>query len=279
VKVKTDAIKPLVIEAGRARLGYWSDLWLHRELLWFLAWRDLVVRYRQAVIGIAWAVIRPALTVAVFSILFGRLAGLPSGSVPYPLMVLAGLLAWQFFVTAVTSASACLVGNANLITKVYFPRLILPMSTALVALVDLLISLVLYALLAAWYGHPPGWTVLALPVFFVLLVVIALGISVWLAALNARYRDFQHAVPFLLQLGLYVSPVAFSSSIVPGKWRLLYYLNPMAGVIDGFRWSLLQGADLPYWPGVWLAAAVSCVLAFSGMTYFRSTERLLADFI
>lgn len=279
MKIKAHAPKPLVIEAGRARRGYWADIWFHRELLWFLAWRDLVVRYRQAVIGVAWAVIRPALTVAIFSVLFGRLAGLPSGAAPYPLMVLAGFLAWQFFVTAVTSGSACLVGNANLITKVYFPRLILPVGTALVALVDFLISVALYAVLAFWYDHPPGALLLTLPAFFVLLAIAALGSSVWLAALNARYRDFQHAVPFLLQLGLYVSPVAFSSAIVPERWRLLYHLNPMAGVIDGFRWALLQDAPAPYWPGLWLGAAVSCVVLVSGVTYFRRTERLLADFI
>ena len=268
-----------MIQAGHGLRDYWRDLVTYRELFGFLAWRDLAVRYKQTVIGIAWSVIRPLLTMAVFTIVFGSIAQLPSGGAPYPVLVFAAMLPWQFFSTGLVESSASLVANANLITKVYFPRLALPVAALIVALVDLLIALVLLALLMVLFGVTPGWRLLALPGLILIAGLAALGAGVFLAALNVRYRDFRYVVPFIAQLGLYVSPVGFSSDVVPDDWRLLYSLNPMVGVIDGFRWAVLGGEAQIYWPGFLISVAVVGLLLLFGLRYFRATERGFADVI
>ena len=269
----------LVLEAGRVEQNYWKDLWRFRELFYFIAWRDILVRYKQTVIGVAWSVIRPFLTMIVFTLVFGKLAKLPSEGVPYPIMVFAALLPWQFFANSLADASNSLIGNASMLTKVYFPRLVVPASSVIVALVDFFISFVILGLLMAWYGFVPGWRMFSLPLFLALAVGTSFGVSLWLSALNVRYRDFQHVIPFMVQFGLYISPVGFTSSIVPEKWRLLYSLNPMVGVIDGFRWAVLGGDTQIYWPGFLLSAALTAIIFVSGFRYFRKTERVLADVI
>jgi lipopolysaccharide transport system permease protein len=269
----------LVIEAGRTERHYWADLWRYRELFWFLAWRDLLVRYKQTAIGIAWAVLRPLLTMAVFTLVFGRLAGLPSENVPYPVLVFAALLPWQLFASAASEVGGSLVGNANMIAKVYFPRLIIPAGALIVSCVDFLISLVLLAAIMAWYGFVPDWRILALPIFVLVALAAALGAGVWIAALNVRYRDVRFVVPFAVQLGLYVSPVGFSSSVVPEQWRFVYALNPMVGVIDGFRWSILGGAAQVYWPSLLISLVLISIVLVTGIAYFRSTEKTFADMI
>lgn len=269
----------LVIEAGRSERHYWADLWRYRELFYFLAWRDILVRYKQTAIGIAWAVLRPLLTMLVFTAVFSRLARLPSDGVPYPVMVLAALLPWQFVSAALSEAGNSLVGNANMVSKIYFPRLIIPTSTVIVSLVDCAITGLILAVLMLWYGVVPDARILALPLFVLVAFALALGLGLWIAALNVKYRDFRYIIPFAVQLGLYVSPVGFSTAIVPERWRLLYSLNPMVGIIDGFRWSLL-GADarLP-WTSVALSVAIAGLLLVTGVMYFRSTERKFADLI
>jgi len=272
--------RELIIEAGRTERHYWADLWRYRELFYFLAWRDILVRYKQTVIGIAWAVLRPFLTMVVFTVIFGKLARLPSeAGAPYPIMVFAAMLPWQFFSNALAESSNSLIGNANLISKVYFPRLIVPASSVITSFVDFLISALLLALLMLWYGFAPGWQLLALPLFVGVAFVAAMGFGLWLTALNVKYRDFRYVVPFIIQLGLYISPVGFSSSIVPEKWRLLYSLNPMVGVIDGFRWSVLGGEVSVYWPGFALSLGVVATSLIVGVWYFRKTERTFADVI
>jgi lipopolysaccharide transport system permease protein len=268
--------RTLTIEPGRTGAHYWRDVWRHRELLLFLAWRDVLVRYKQTAIGVVWAVLRPLLTVLVLSIVFGRLAGLSSGEVPYPLFVLAGVLPWQFFSTGLVDSSNSLIANTNLLSKVYFPRLVAPLSAVLVAAVDFAISLVILAALMAWYGHAPDWRVLTLPLFAAQAFLACLGPGVWLAALNVKYRDFRYVVPFLVQVGLYVSPVGFASDVVPMRWRLLYALNPMAGVIDGFRWALF-GRTRFDWAAFTLSVASILLFMAIGITHFRRTERIFAD--
>lgn len=269
----------LVIEAGRTERRYWRDLWSYRELFFFLAWRDVLVRYKQAVIGVAWSVIRPLVTMAVFTIVFGRLAKLPSEGVPYPILVFAALLPWQFMSTAVAEGSNSLIQNSNIISKVYFPRIIVPISAVMVSLVDFLISLALLFALMIWYRWWPDWTILALPLILLLATAVSVGLILWLAALNVRYRDFRYVVPFIIQVGLFISPVGFSSAVVPEQWRLLYSLNPAVGVIDGFRWALLGGRGGIYWPSVALSALISAMILVSGLRYFRRTERTFADVI
>ena len=270
----------LIIEPGSADRGYWRDLWRSRELLQLLAWRDVAVRYKQTVIGAAWALIRPLLTMVVFTVVFGRLAKLPSdGAAPYALMVYAGLLPWTFFSTAVTDAANSLIGNANLISKVYFPRLVVPAAAVAVALFDFVISFVVLAALMVWYRFFPGWQLLLLPGFVTLAFVASFGLGVWLAALNVSYRDFRYVIPFVVQLGLYISPVGFSSSIIPAPWRLLYSVNPLVGIIDGFRWCLLGGQSELYLPGLWLSVAVTVLFAWLGVRRFRRTEKTFADLI
>ncbi len=270
----------LIIEPGRAERNYWRDLWRYRELFYFLAWRDILVRYKQTVIGIAWALIRPFLTMVVFTFVFSKIAKLPApGAVPYALMVFAAMLPWQFFATALSESSNSLIGNANLISKIYFPRLIVPAGSVITSLVDFLITLALLAAMMIWYQFVPDWRILTLPLFMVLAFGAAFGAGLWLCALNVEYRDFRYIVPFIVQFGLYVSPVGFSSSIVPDKWRLLYSLNPMVGVIDGFRWALLRGQSALDLRGVLMSCGLVVLLVATGIWYFRRTERTFADVI
>jgi lipopolysaccharide transport system permease protein len=268
----------LVIEAGRAERHYWRDLWRYRELLGFLAWRDIKVRYKQAVLGVAWAVVQPAITTAIFVFLFGNLAKMPSGGVPYPLLVLAGLLPWQLFAAALSGSSGSLVSNASLISKVYFPRLLVPLSSVGVALVDFAVVLVLFTGLSAWYGHWPTWHWLVLPAFILLALAAALGAGLWLTALTVRYRDFRFIVPFLLQIGVFVSPVGYRTDYFP-NWRDLLALNPLTGVIDGFRWCLLGGThQFSAW-GLGTSIFLIALFCVTGVWFFRRTERGFADII
>ena len=269
----------LVIEAGRAERQYWSDLWRYRELFYFLAWRDILVRYKQTAIGVAWAVLRPLLTMIVFTVVFGGLANLPSDGVPYPVLVCAAILPWQLFANALSESSASLVTNAGLVSKVYFPRLIIPASAMVTSLVDFAVSAVLLVALMAWYGIHPGWRIVTLPLFVIMAIAAAFGVGLWFTALNVKYRDFRYVIPFVVTFGLYVSPVGFSSTLVPDEWRLVYSANPMVGVIDGFRWSLLGGGVPLHWPGLALSLAVIAAALASGIRYFRSTERSFADVI
>jgi len=270
----------IVIEPGRHERNYWRDLWRYRELFRVLAWRDLAVRYKQTVIGVGWAVIRPFITMIIFTIIFGRIAKLPSdGTAPYPLMVFAGMLPWTFFSTGLSEASNSLINNANLISKVYFPRLIVPTATVVVAFVDFLITFSMLILLMAWYQYPPGWQFLVLPVFILLAFLASIGPALWITALNVKYRDFRYVIPFIVQFGLYVSPVGFSSNIIPEQWRLLYSFNPMVGVIDGFRWCILGGQSPVYLPGLACSAVVAAFFLWFGIHRFRKTERSFADLI
>jgi len=270
--------REMVIEAGRAERHYWRDLWTYRELFLFLAWRDILVRYKQTAIGIAWSLIRPVITMIVFTVVFGRIAMLPSEGVPYPVLVVAAMLPWYFFSTAVTEGSNSLIQNANVVSKVYFPRLIVPISAVAVSLVDFVISLLLLAVLMAWYQIMPSARVLFLPVFLGLVVILTVGLTLWLAALNVRYRDFRYVVPFLMQVGLFLSPVGFSGVVVSEGWRAVYSLNPMVGIIEGFRWCLLPGYDLDM-RAVWFGALISFLILGAGINYFRRTERSIADVI
>lgn len=270
----------LVIEAGRADLHYWRDIWRYRELFLILAWRDVAVRYKQTVIGLAWALLRPFLTMVVFTVVFGKLAKLPSdGQAPYALLVFAGLLPWYLFSSALAGAAESMVANANLIGKVYFPRIIVPAATIVTALIDFLVSFAVLAGLMLWYRFVPGWQILMLPLFVALAVVASLGPGLWITALNIKYRDFRFVIPFLVQIGLYVSPVGFSSAVVPDEWRLLYSLNPIVGIIDGFRWCILGGHSPIYWPGFALSMVVVAAFLWLGITRFRRTEKSFADLI
>ena len=272
----------LIIEAGRAEAHYWRDLWRYRDLFYFLAWRDLLVRYKQTVFGVLWAVLRPFLTMVIFVAIFSRIAGLPSDGVPYAILVLGGMLPWQFFASSLSESSNSLVSNANLITKIYFPRIILPASSVIVAMVDFAITLVMMALVMAWYHYVPPWRIVLLPVFVILALVSALGPGLIATALNVKYRDFRFVIPFLVQFGLYVSPVGFKSSLIEDKLgtvaRLVYSLNPMVGVIDGCRWCI--GVEPRLHVGA-LAISVltSAGLLWLGVRFFRSTEKGFADVI
>jgi lipopolysaccharide transport system permease protein len=270
----------LVLEAGRAERHYWRDVWNYRELLVILAWRDIAVRYKQTVIGIAWAVIRPLLTTLIFTIVFAHLAKFPAeGGSGYPIMVFAGILPWFLFATILAEASNSVVINSNLIGKIYFPRIIIPLATAGVALVDLGFNLIIFVGLMFWYGYVPEWRILLLPLFVALTIVVGLGPALIAAALNVKYRDFRFVIPFVVQFGLYISPVGFSSSIVPQQWRFWYGLNPMVGVIDGFRWCILDHSVDFNWAGFLLSLSVSVLLLCVGIAYFRRTERSFADVI
>jgi len=270
----------IIIEAGRRERHYWLDLWRYRELFRVLAWRDLSVRYKQTVIGVLWALIRPVLTMLVFTIIFGQIARLPSdGTAPYPLMVLAGILPWSFFSSGLSEASNSLINNAHLISKVYFPRLIVPTASVVVAFVDFLISFSILVLMMGWYQFLPGWQILVLPVFVLLAFFASIGPALWITALNVKYRDFRYVIPFIVQFGLYVSPVGFSSSVVPEQWRLLYALNPMVGVIDGFRWCILGGQSKLYLPGLAISIGVTAFFVWFGIQRFRKMENSFADLI
>jgi lipopolysaccharide transport system permease protein len=269
----------LIIEAGRTERQYWRDLWGYRELFAFLAWRDLLVRYKQTVVGVIWSIIRPVLTMVVLTLVFGRVAKMPSGGVPYPILVFCGMLPWQFFSTALSDCGNSLITNSNLISKVYFPRLVIPASSVITSFVDFLISALFLAVLMLWYQFVPSATIVFLPLFILLAFAVSFGVGLWIAALTVEYRDFKFIVPFMVQFGLYISPVGFYSSVVETKWRLLYSLNPVVGVIDGFRWSLLNGDHQLYWPGLIASIVAVVVLLASGIWYFRRTERTFADVI
>lgn len=270
----------IVIEAGRSDAHYWLDLWRYRELFRVLAWRDLSVRYKQTVIGVMWALIRPFLTILVFTVIFGRIAKLPTdGNAPYALMVAAGMLPWTFFSTGLSEASNSLVNNERLITKVYFPRMIVPVATIVVTFVDFLISFCILLGLMGWYRFFPDWRIIVLPVFLLLALIASIGPSLWISSLNVKYRDFRYIIPFIVQFGLYISPVGFSSNVVPAQWRLLYSLNPIVGVIDGFRWCILRGQNELYLPGLLASVAVTAFFLWFGVRQFRKTEKSFADLI
>jgi lipopolysaccharide transport system permease protein len=269
-----------VLQPGRAERDYWRELWQYRELFRVLAWRDVAVRYKQTVIGAAWALIRPFLTMVIFTVIFGKLAKLPSeGTVPYAIMVFVGMLPWTFFSGALSDASNSLLAGANLISKVYFPRLILPLAAVGVALVDFAVNFAMLIALMAWYRFMPSWQIVLLPVFMVIAISASLGPALWLTALNVKYRDFRYIIPFLLQFGLYVSPVGYSSNVVPEQWRLVYSFNPVVGIIDGFRWCILGGQSELYLPGFLLSMAVAAALLWLGIRQFRKTENSFADLI
>jgi len=268
----------LVIEAGRTERHYWADLWRYRELLGFLAWRDIKVRYKQAVLGAGWALIQPIVTTIVFTVIFGKLAKMPDGGVPYPLLVLSGLLPWQLFSAALSGSSGSLVSNGNLISKVYFPRLIIPLSALGVALIDFTIVLVLFLGVALWFGQIPTWHWLVLPVFIGLAIGAALGAGLWLTALTVKYRDFRFIVPFLLQVGMYISPVGYRTDFYP-SWQTLLNLNPLTAIINGFRWCLLGGNQALDSSALLCGTAGISILLVTGLWYFRKTERSFADVI
>jgi len=270
----------LIIEPGRTEKNYWTDLWRYRELFLILAWRDISVRYKQTIIGILWAIIRPFLTMVVFTVIFGRIAKLPSdGNAPYALMVFAAMLPWSLFSNALSESSNSLISNANLIGKVYFPRLIIPAATLVTAFIDFLISFIILTGMMIYYQFAPGWHMLFLPFFILLALLASLGPGLWITALNVKYRDFRYIIPFVVQFGLYVSPVGFSSKVVPEQWRMLYNLNPMVGVIDGFRWCILGGNSPIYVPGFLLSLAIITFFLWLGVSRFRKMEKTFADLI
>jgi len=269
----------LIIEPGRLGKNYWNDIWKYRELFFFLAWRDILVRYKQTVIGLAWSLIRPFLTMVVFTVIFGQLAKFPSNGIPYPILVYAAMLPWQFFSTSFSDSSNSLIGNSNMLTKIYFPRVIIPASTVIVNFVDFLISFLIFIGLLFWYHFTPSWNILTLPLFFLWVVLISMSTGLYVAAVNVKYRDFKYIVPFVVQFGLYISPVGFTSNIVPEKWRLLYSLNPMVGVIDGFRWAIIGNSFPIYLPGLFLSLGMTLLFVFVGIRYFRKVEKTFADLI
>ena len=267
----------LLIEAGKTARTYWIDIWRYRELLYLLSWRDLLVRYKQTVVGVAWALTQPLFTMIVFTIVFGRLAHMPSGGVPYPVLVFAAVLPWQFFANALNEITNSLVGNSNLLAKVYFPRILIPASTLLVCFVDFLIASAILAVLLVWYQVLPDWRIVALPAFILFALLSVFAVGLWLAIFNVKYRDFRYVVPFIVQLGLFVSPVGFSSAVIADEWLPVYSLNPMVQVIEGFRWSLLRGEGLVSLQGLAISGAIVIVMLVSGLWYFRKTERNFAD--
>ncbi|RLB14878.1 MAG: ABC transporter permease [Deltaproteobacteria bacterium] len=270
----------LIIEPSKGFKGYWRELWRYRELFFFLAWRDVLVRYKQTILGLAWAIIRPFLILIVLTVVFGKLAKFPTeGRAPYPVLVLTALLPWQLFANALSGSSSSLINNASMISKIYFPRIIIPMSSTIVSFIDFLIAFALLVVMMFWYGYSPDWKIILLPCFVLIALLAALGGGLWMSALNVKYRDFRYIVPFIVQFGLYISPVGFSSRVIPEKWRLLYALNPMVAAIDGFRWSLLGGDVAFSFSTFLISSAVSTALFWSGLNYFRKTERSFADMI
>jgi len=271
---ETIVIKP---QRGWLRIDF-KELWAYRELFWLLALRDVLVRYKQAVIGIIWALIQPISTMVVFSVVFGGLAKLPSDGIPYPIMVFTALLPWQFFASATGASCQSVVGKGSILTKIYFPRLIIPASAVISGMIDFAISFVILLVMMLWFHIIPTVNIIFLPLFLLLVFITALGIGLWLSALNVEFRDVAYAVPFLIQAGQYISPVAYSTSVVPEKWIFLYSLNPMVGVINGFRWSILGTATLD-WESLLFSSLAVLVLFISGLFYFRKTERTFADII
>ena len=269
----------IILEPGKRYKGYWRELWNHRELFFFLSWRDILVRYKQTAIGIAWAVIRPLLTMLVLVVIFQKLGKFPSEGVPYAILVFSAMLPWQFFAVSFSEARSSLLSNSAMLTKIYFPRLIVPASTTIVALVDFLISFLILCGLMLWYQFVPDWKIVLLPLFLLLALITSLGAGILIVALNVKYRDFRYIVPFIVQFGLLISPVGFSSSIVPEQWRLLYSINPMVGVIDGFRWAILGGEGFLYVPGFLLSIGCALFIFLLGIWYFRRMEKGFADVI
>ena len=269
----------LTIEAGKAEHHYWVDLWRYRELFYILAWRDIAVRYKQTIIGVLWAVIRPLLTMIIFVVVFGKIAKLPSEGVPYPIFVFAAMLPWTFFATAFADASSSLVGNSSLISKVYFPRLIIPAASVIVASVDFMISFVILIALMVWYQYWPDWHIVTLPLFLLLGFFAALGSGLFVASLNVKYRDFRFVIPFIVQLGLYITPVGFSSTIVPEQYQLFYHLNPMVAIVDGFRWAISGGKTAFNSTELTLSISIITLICLVGIIHFRKTERTFADVI
>ena len=269
----------LVIEAGRVERQYWRDLWRYRELFFYFTWRDLLVRYKQTVVGVSWSLVRPLLTMAVLTIVFGKLGKMPAGKVPYPLLVFCGMLPWQFFAAAISECGNSLVTNSNMISKIYFPRLVITVSSVMTTLVDFFISAIFLAALIIYFRYPLHPTMLILPFYVALMIGASFGIGLWIAALMVQYRDFRFILPFVVQFGLYISPVGFQTGVVPMRFRLLYSLNPMVGIIDGFRWCILGPESIVYWPGVAISMAEVAVFVASGIWYFRKTERVFADVI
>ncbi len=270
----------LIIEPGRAEKNYIRDLWRYRELFYILAWRDIKVRYKQTVIGIAWSIIRPLLTMLVFTIVFGKLAKLPTdGNTPYAILVFAGLLPWQFFSNALTECSNSLIGNTNLISKVYFPRLIIPASSIITSFIDFIISCVIMIGLMFYYKFIPSWHILFMPGFIFFIFIASFGIGLWLTSMNVKFRDFRYIIPFIVQLGLYISPVGFSSNVIPENWKLLYSLNPMVAIIDGFRWCIIGGESKMYIKGFLLSLVVVLFFMWSALIQFRKMEKSFADYI
>jgi lipopolysaccharide transport system permease protein len=270
----------LIIEAGRTEKNYWKDLWRYRELFYILSWRDIKVRYKQTVIGAAWSLIRPLLTMIIFTVVFHFFARMkaPAG-VPYPVLVFAGQLPWLFFANALGEASNSLVGNSNLISKVYFPRMIIPSASVITSCIDFLISFALMCLMFIWFQFAPDWKIIFMPVFLLLTFVISMGIGLYITALNVKYRDFRYIVPFIIQFGLYVSPVGYDISIVPEKYRLLYSLNPMVGIIEGFRWCIIGSSSGFTLPVIGLSVVISFAFLFLGIRQFRKMEKTFADLI
>jgi lipopolysaccharide transport system permease protein len=274
----------LIIEAGRTERHYWRDLWRYRELFYVLAWRDLSVRYKQTVIGVAWAVIQPLLTMIVMTLFFGMLAKFPSeGNAPYAILVFAAMLPWQFFSTSLSTASQSLLTNSNLISKVYFPRMIIPAGAVITSFVDFLIGFVILGGMMVWYRFWPDWHLITLPLFMAIAFLAAMGAGLLMTALTVNYRDFRYVIPFLVQFGLYASPVGYSSALIRERFGksvyFLYSLNPMVGVIDGFRWAILGGKAAMYWPGFWLSCVVVMLFMATGVWYFRKTEKTFVDVI
>ncbi|MEW6038177.1 MAG: ABC transporter permease [Pseudomonadota bacterium] len=269
----------IIIEAGKSERHYWRDVWRYRELFYFLAWRDILVRYKQTAIGLAWALVRPLFTIIVFTLIFGRLARLPSEGAPYAALVLVGMIPWQFFASAVNEASLSLANKENIITKVYFPRIIIPISSIIVNLAELAIGLAMLATLLAWQRVPVTLNLLFLPLILLLTLLLTFGCAVWVAALSARFRDFRQMVPFLLQMGLYISPIAYSAAIVPEAWRSWYALNPFTGIIEGLRWSVFANTLTPPIQGLAISLGFAAVTAVSGIAYFRSIEKRFAELL
>lgn len=267
------------IEAGKVEKQYWRDLWQYRELFYFLAWRDILVRYKQTVLGIAWSIIRPLFIMIIFTVVFGKLAKMPSGGIPYPILVFTAMLPWQLFANSVNDSGESLIANANMISKVYFPRIIIPINSIIVNMVDFAISLIILVIMMIWYHYVPIWRIFFLPLFIMLAILASLGIGLWISALNVKFRDFRYIIPFILQLGLYISPVGFSSNVIPEKWKLIYSINPMVGVIEGFRWAVLGKSIHLYWPGFWFSVSLTILIFILGIWYFRKTERTFADII
>ena len=267
----------IIIEAGKSEKNYFRDIWRYRELFYFLSWRDILVRYKQTVIGVAWSVIRPVLTMIVFTIIFGKIAKLPSTNAPYPILVFTALLPWQFFSNALQESSNSLISNSSMISKIYFPRIIMPVSSMIVALVDFAISFVILGIIMIFYHFIPSWKIIFMPLFLLLAILVSTGAGLLISALNVKYRDFRYIVPFIIQFGLYISPVGFSSDTIPSKWRIIYSLNPMVGVIDGFRWSIIGKGVQFYIPGFVISIILTIILFIVALMYFRKTEKTFAD--